>query len=273
MNGSWLALGAAGILALVVESRRRGSASIDPSYASWLAAWEAWAKEGGRLDVPGLSDAEREQLVMVDWCMENQQTDLTRGSPWAHRFSVEQRGGNPRRFGAPALGKPDLGLCPLPPDWHWPRWAWPDGPRAVRRMYVKIKDNPVVTGGSGAAADFRRQLEALAGEIVEIDTQFLFRDQFNTVEPRGLRLMTTHVAEVINDARPGRGRCNWCGNIVSEPDMGCAHCALRGGESRREARERGIDVFIGPTSPDPPAFVLHMVRQGRPVVALPVRRV
>jgi hypothetical protein len=88
-------------------------------------------------------------------------------------------------------------------------------------------------------------LELIAGQVLEVETKFLFRDQFNTapydgpftegesqspfskaeedkakesIQGLGLRVMAYSVEEVINDARPGMGRCGWCGKTVSQDE-------------------------------------------------------
>jgi hypothetical protein len=62
-------------------------------------------------------------------------------------------------------------------------------------------------------------LKKVDGQTLEVETEYLFSDQFNTapipgVSENGLRLMVGDVAEVIDDERPGRGRCQWCGKTV-----------------------------------------------------------
>jgi hypothetical protein len=76
--------------------------------------------------------------------------------------------------------------------------------------------------------EFMAKLEALNGQTVEVETDFLFSDQFNTppipgVSENGLRLMARDVAEVIDDARPGQARCNWCGKTTAA-DAACFNC-------------------------------------------------
>lgn len=266
MSGDLLALGAVAALAGAgALSQRRGSRNRrlwTPTYASWVTAWETWKKEGGRLE--DIDDPEI--LVQMDWCLTEGTADLTQGSPWAHKFNAADRAPT-GRFGVPALGDPALGFCPPPPGWIWPKWAWHDGPQVIRRMYARVKKDPLrgasrVFGGHGR--QFEHALRAIAGHTVPVETEFLFRDQFNSSV--GLRLMARHVDAVFNDARlsgnqvkipgaawaagattvVGRGRCTWCGNVVPEVLRGCALCERRGGESAREARERGVDAFVWP---------------------------
>ncbi|MEN6445017.1 MAG: hypothetical protein ABFC98_03115 [Candidatus Cloacimonas sp.] len=84
-------------------------------------------------------------------------------------------------------------LKPFPIDWHW--------------------------------ADI---LEKIAGKTIEVETEYLFKNQFNTVPipgvaEKGLRIMQNLVEEVIDDVRPGKAKCNWCGK-VSENQLVCMAC-------------------------------------------------
>jgi hypothetical protein len=60
------------------------------------------------------------------------------------------------------------------------------------------------------------KLTRIQGRVLEVDTQFLFRHQFNVfpvpgVFPIGIRIVADSVAEVIDDVRPGKARCENCG--------------------------------------------------------------
>jgi hypothetical protein len=61
---------------------------------------------------------------------------------------------------------------------------------------------------------------------LEVDTEYLFSDQYNTVpipgiSENGLRLMDEDITEVIDDARTGKGKCNWCGSTVDDLENPC----------------------------------------------------
>ena len=101
--------------------------------------------------------------------------------------------------------------------------------------------------------DWAYLLGVLQGETLEVETEHLFQDQYNTgpiaedqVEPlmarlnpcrsqqtrdyvhkiltgSGIRIMWGSVAEVIDDARPGMMRCQWCGKCSSVADT-CPKC-------------------------------------------------
>lgn len=50
------------------------------------------------------------------------------------------------------------------------------------------------------------------GETVEIDTKHLFNNQYNTAD--GVRIFDAQISRIINDVRPGLGKCRFCGAIV-----------------------------------------------------------
>jgi hypothetical protein len=108
-------------------------------------------------------------------------------------------------------------------------------------MKIKIKDNAskiywnnMNTTYRGAAVppksmmNFGNMLEKINGMTIEVDTKYLFEDQFNTVpipgvSELGMRIMEEYVEKVIDDERPGKARCNWCGN-TSKSTMVCNKC-------------------------------------------------
>lgn len=51
-----------------------------------------------------------------------------------------------------------------------------------------------------------------SGAWVEIDTAYLFTDQYNTVD--GKRIFDRDIKRIEDDARPGFGKCRYCGAIV-----------------------------------------------------------
>jgi len=61
-------------------------------------------------------------------------------------------------------------------------------------------------------------LQAIAGQEIEVETKYLFINQFNTipipnVSKNGLRIMIESVEYVIDDERYGKMKCQYCGNI------------------------------------------------------------
>lgn len=60
-------------------------------------------------------------------------------------------------------------------------------------------------------------LKAIEGKTLEVDTKYLFSDQFNTLpikglSENGLRIMADSVDEVIDDIRDNVGCCQFCEN-------------------------------------------------------------
>lgn len=70
------------------------------------------------------------------------------------------------------------------------------------------------------------------GQIVMIDTQTLFNNQYNTVD--GKRIFDRDIERIENDARVNMGRCRYCGAMVKKGEeekhfteresKGCAGC-------------------------------------------------
>lgn len=76
--------------------------------------------------------------------------------------------------------------------------------------------------------EWAETMEKIQGMTLEVETEYLFKDQFNTgpiegISKDGLRIMLTVVEEVIDDIRPFKQRCNWCGKI-SDIGPKCPHC-------------------------------------------------
>ena len=51
-----------------------------------------------------------------------------------------------------------------------------------------------------------------SGEWVNIDTSCLFHDQYNTED--GKRIFDKDISRIVDDVRPGMGRCKYCGALV-----------------------------------------------------------
>ncbi len=51
-----------------------------------------------------------------------------------------------------------------------------------------------------------------SGEWVEIDTAYIFNNQYNTVD--GKRIFDQDIKRIVDDVRPGLGRCRYCGAII-----------------------------------------------------------
>ncbi len=75
-------------------------------------------------------------------------------------------------------------------------------------------------------------LEQVQGMTLEVETKYLFNDQFNTapipgISENGLRLMADNVAYVIDDIRPGKSICAYC-HHWSKAEQVCPHCEQKG---------------------------------------------
>lgn len=51
-----------------------------------------------------------------------------------------------------------------------------------------------------------------SGEWVNINTSCLFHDQYNTED--GKRIFDKDIARIVDDERPGMGRCKYCGALI-----------------------------------------------------------
>ena len=105
-------------------------------------------------------------------------------------------------------------------------------------MEIRIKGNAheiykaEANLGGPFNGDWFDMLEAIAGRVIEVETDHLFKDQFNTVpiegvSSNGMRIMASSVDEVIDDEREYSLRCTYCGQVseVSYVDsLRCPHC-------------------------------------------------
>lgn len=69
---------------------------------------------------------------------------------------------------------------------------------------------------------YNDRMERIAGRWVEVDTTYLFKDQFNT--KNCLRIMLRDVEAIKDDMRPFRKICNWCNNHSAHVDKKCWKC-------------------------------------------------
>jgi hypothetical protein len=102
-------------------------------------------------------------------------------------------------------------------------------------MKIKIVENAdglfrsfINTGNEANNPKWQEKLKAISGKVLEVETDCLFKDQFNTgpvpgVSDSGLRIMARYVKEVIDDERITRMRCQYCGHN-DEVGMTCSKC-------------------------------------------------
>ena len=77
--------------------------------------------------------------------------------------------------------------------------------------------------------EYADKITAIQGMTIEIETKYLWDDQFNTapiegISECGLRILDfkgekSIIEEIIDDARPGRAKCGSCGNYLREDDL------------------------------------------------------
>lgn len=77
--------------------------------------------------------------------------------------------------------------------------------------------------------EWEAMLKKIEGQWIEVETEHLFRDQFNTVpipgvSEQGMRLMIEDVEEIEGDVRQGVVKCNWCYGYDRDKDGKCDKC-------------------------------------------------
>ncbi|PHE70528.1 hypothetical protein [Bacillus wiedmannii] len=104
-------------------------------------------------------------------------------------------------------------------------------------MKIRVKENIVQLyieehtdwQGEYLGEDYWEEtLSKIAGKIVDVDTEMLFKNEFNTlpipgVSEEGIRILEEYVDEVIDDIRHGKARCDLC-NSVSNSTKVCTNC-------------------------------------------------
>jgi hypothetical protein len=75
---------------------------------------------------------------------------------------------------------------------------------------------------------WERALKKLAGKIIEVDTEMLFKHEFNTkpipgITKKGIRIMEEYVEEVIDDERKGKAYCELCNKVSNSVEV-CPTC-------------------------------------------------
>ena len=107
-------------------------------------------------------------------------------------------------------------------------------------MEIKIKGNAHEIYAASIAArkhmflndEWYEKLKAIAGMTLKVETDYLFKDQFNTapiegVSETGMRVMAESVEWVIDDEREYALKCNYCGQVVYTnmvTSERCPHC-------------------------------------------------
>jgi rRNA maturation endonuclease Nob1 len=78
-------------------------------------------------------------------------------------------------------------------------------------------------------AAFADKLRMVQGQWLDVDTEHLFSDQFNTVavegvSENGLRVMQSDVVAIVNDVRNNVVKCQWCYGYDTDNDGKCDRC-------------------------------------------------
>lgn len=89
----------------------------------------------------------------------------------------------------------------------------------------------------------------IAGMELEVETDYLFKDQYNTapipgISESGLRVMQNVVEEVIDDVRPLYLKCHWCGKMTLKPAEVCSKCGKT--EYLDDMEDKVIKHYVDP---------------------------
>jgi hypothetical protein len=95
----------------------------------------------------------------------------------------------------------------------------------IARCYRKARPDAVGLHNE----KFYNILKGLQGKWVEVDTEHLFSEQFNTVPVEGVtgsgaRIDLADVAEIKDDVRQGLQKCQWCYGYDKDKDGTCDRC-------------------------------------------------
>lgn len=66
--------------------------------------------------------------------------------------------------------------------------------------------------GGSFNQEYYNKLGKIAGKWVNVETKYLFSDQYN-IEEENLRVFDNIIEKIKDDARKGKARCHWCGKI------------------------------------------------------------
>ena len=75
-------------------------------------------------------------------------------------------------------------------------------------MKVRIKENAY-----SRDSKLNTFLKERDGEYINVETNNLFNNQYNTKE---FRIFDAHISEVVNDSRINKGTCKYCGTLLDK---------------------------------------------------------
>ena len=94
-------------------------------------------------------------------------------------------------------------------------------------MKIKVK-NKTYYSMLNNNKDWVDKMNTVAGKWIEVDTEYLFSDQFNTPagdgQGSGLRILLKDIEAIKDDMRPYRKICRWCHHHSALVDKKCCHC-------------------------------------------------
>jgi hypothetical protein len=98
-------------------------------------------------------------------------------------------------------------------------------------LELYIKEHTDYRGRYTGKDNWKKAMKKIAGKILEVDTEMLFKHEFNTkpipgVSKKGIRVFEEYVEEVIDDIRHGKARCELC-NSISESIKVCSNCGSK----------------------------------------------
>ena len=113
----------------------------------------------------------------------------------------------------------------------------------TNKMRIKIKKNAYVFAGNYNSKGLREWLQENEGKWFEVETDYLFHDQYNI---ENWRIYDSMLDAVENDARIGKGKCKYCGTMVNLGET-CQKYTAENisiiGNSISTCGEYGIDWF------------------------------
>jgi hypothetical protein len=85
-------------------------------------------------------------------------------------------------------------------------------------MQIKIKKNAYVFGSNNT--DYHKQLQEMEGKWINVETDHLFTNQYNT---KNLRIYDSMVSAVKDDERINKGKCKYCGTMLNRGETCTKH--------------------------------------------------